>query len=193
MKETSIRRMNFLKHGGSGLTYKTLAYGLAGWIVLLTLIYAFQYGRLWLLRDDVVQTKSRLSKLNQEKEKQVELIKLMSNRRVGITAQDNLATIIANRPRWSGMLKGIARSLPADVWLDSIKVKGGGEEWYTILIHGEAKSQRALTDFILRMESSGLFTKTALDNTKLASEASGTVNYELSTQPVMKKLVEDNA
>lgn len=192
MKESSIRRMNFLKQGSSGLTYKSLVYGLAGWVVLLGVIYGIQFLRYWLLRDEMTQAKHQVTNLNEEKEKQVEMIKLMSNRRIGVSAQENLTVIIANRPRWSRVLQEIARALPSDVWLDSIKVKGGGDEWYTILIRGEAKSQRVLTDFILRLESSGLFAKTALDNTKLASKASGSVSYELSTQPVMKKLMEDD-
>jgi Tfp pilus assembly protein PilN len=184
--------MNFLKQGSSGLTYKSLVYGLAGWVVLLGVIYGIQFLRYWLLRDEMTQAKHQVTNLNEEKEKQVEMIKLMSNRRIGVSAQENLTVIIANRPRWSRVLQEIARALPSDVWLDSIKVKGGGDEWYTILIRGEAKSQRVLTDFILRLESSGLFAKTALDNTKLASKASGSVSYELSTQPVMKKLMEDD-
>ncbi|MFH1830839.1 MAG: PilN domain-containing protein [Pseudomonadota bacterium] len=190
MKEASLHRMNFLKRGGSGFTYRSLIYAIAAWCIFLIALYSIQVLRYLDVRDDIKDAKTQVVKLNEEKEHQIDLVTVLSRKRIGASGKGDVASIIAHRPRWSNILRGLTRVLPSDVWLDSVNISGGGDEWYVLTIKGKSKSQRSLTNFILKLESSGIFMKTALDNTKKASD-SEIIDYELSTQPVMKKLFQD--
>lgn|GEM_PF-1486057 len=192
MKEMPVARMNFLRHVGRGLTYKGMFSLLAGWCAFLALIYGIQYLRAHDIDRDVNAAKDQIVALNAAKERQIEFVRSFGKKRMTVAAKENIETIIALRPRWSKVLRGLVHALPADVWLEGVTVGGGVEEWYTLEIKGRAKTQRALTTFILQLEGSGLFRRTALENTKQAEDKTGIFEYELSTQPVMKRLTEDD-
>ncbi len=191
MKEQSIHRMNFLRHGRSGVTYRTLLYALAAWCLFLVAIYGLGVLRWAWVQRGVAEAKVKLVRLNEEKDRQLELMRTTGKKHGGAVSKDGIAAILSGRPRWSGTMRAMIRALPADVWLEGVSVTGGsGEEWYTIRVTGKAKSQRALTTFIMQLEGSGYFRQTALANTKL-TQAGGVFQYELTTQPVAKKLAED--
>lgn len=191
MKEQSIHRMNFLRHGRSAFTYRTMIYGLAAWCLFLIVLYGLEVLRFAWVQRSVEDSKTQLAQLNEEKDRQLELMRTVGKKRGGTVSNDNIASILAGRPRWSGAMRAMIRSLPADVWLDGVNVTGGsGDEWYSIRVTGKTKSQRALTTFIMQLENSGYFRQTALTNTKL-TRAGGAFQYELTTQPVARKLAED--
>jgi Tfp pilus assembly protein PilN len=192
LKEVPINRMNFLRRGEGGLTYKGAIYIFIVWVAFLGIIYGFQFFSYLSAKADVKKTKAKITELVKEKDEQVELVKKISTRKKGMTSQEDLESILTDRPRWSRIIKGMARALPPDVWLDTVKVTGGGEEWYTLVVTGKSKTQRTLTNFILKLESSGLFNKTALGKTKFSSKDGGVIDYDLTTQPVMKKLISEN-
>lgn len=191
MKEVSINRMNFLKHVGRGFTYRDMFYILGAWCVFLVIIYGIQILRLYNVTSRMAQLKEQSTQFSTEKDNQIKMLKSINKKFVATTAKDNVASIISSRPRWSKILRGLVRALPSEVWLDGIAVAGGGDEWYALKIKGKAKSQRALSTFIMRMEASGLFSHTALENTKLTDEKAGFFDYEMSTQPVTKELLSD--
>ena len=191
LKEASLHRMNFLKHGGGRFTYRSFVYGLAAWCVFLAMLYGIQFLRYLDVKGDIKDTKMQVAKFNEEKDRQIDLVKELGRTRVGTNATGDIASIIGNRPRWSKILRGFTHALPPDVWFDIMGVTGGDEEWYVLEMKGRAKSQRSLTNFIMKLESSGLFMKTALDNTKQAGDGTGNIIYELRTQPVMEKLFQD--
>lgn len=191
MKDAQIQRMNFLKHSAKGFTYKGMIYGFAAWLLFLGIIFGIQTTRGILLQKRVDAAKENLARLNDQKEEIIARMKSMNQQRVGTAAKDNIVSIITTRPRWSKILKGIVRSLHPDVWLEEVNVDVGQDKWYTIKIKGMTKNQRALTSFILQMEASGLFMHTALGGTKKEGSA-GTFNFELTTEPVTKKLFEDD-
>jgi Tfp pilus assembly protein PilN len=182
--------MNFLKQGRRGFTYREMIYGIGGWCVFLAVLYGVQTARLYMLERKFDMTKQRLVSLDAEKERQIELIKLVSKKRAGISARHDLASILANRPRWLGMLRAITRSLPSDVWLDFLDVRLD-KDWYRVEIKGKAKSQRELTEFVLQLEETGYFNKTTLENTQLSEVQAGTFDFEIFTEPVAQKLLRD--
>lgn len=190
MKEQPIHRMNFLRHGRSGITYRTMIYAISAWCLFLVMVYGLGMLRWVWVQRNVEGAKAELALLNEEKDRQLELMRTMGKKRGGPVSKDNIASILGSRPRWSGTMRAMIRSLPADVWLEGVNVTGGGDEWYTIHVNGKARSQRALTGFILQLESSGYFRQTALTNTKL-TQSGGVFQYELTTQPVAQKLAED--
>ena len=52
MKEVPLQRMNFMKHGRKGITYKGMLYGLVVWCAFLMLLYGIQMLRYyWVVRD----------------------------------------------------------------------------------------------------------------------------------------------
>ena len=53
---------------------------------------------------------------------------------------------------------------------------------YKLEIFGKAKTQRALTAFIMRVESGGMFSGTSLISSK-AINKDGLLNYEIVTYP----------
>ena len=183
--------MNFLRRGEGGLTYKGAVYIMILWVCFLGVVYGLQFIQYLSVKSDVKSTKVNISQLVREKDEQIDKVRKIRKDKGGLTAQESLEGILTERPRWSRVISSLARALPADVWLSSVKVEGGGEDWYAILIRGEAKSQRSLTNFILKLESSGLFNKTALGKTKLKGKGKegAVISYELSTQPVLRKLI----
>ena len=183
--------MNFLKRGASGLTYRSMIYGFVAWCVFLGILFGIQIGRSYSMSRKVDITKQRIVSLDAEKERQIELVKVVSKKRLGVSARHDLVSILANRPRWERMLREIKRALPAGVWLDSLNVKQEGD-WYKVEMTGNAKSQRMLTSFILQLEESGYFSKTALDNTRLSKDQSATFEFEMSTEPVARRLLRDD-
>ncbi len=192
MKEAPLARMNFLKHVGRGFTYRSMLYIVAGVFVLLIGIYGVQLIRAYEIGRGVDAANREILRLNAEKEQQIDLIRSIGSKRVNVESKQNITSIIALRPRWSKILRGLVRSLPADVWLDGVTLAGGGDEPYSLRINGKAKSQRVLTTFILQLDSSGLFRKTSLENTKQSEDKTATVDFEMSTQPSMKRLTEDD-
>jgi len=190
LADAQIHRMNFLKQGRRGFTYRDMIYGIGAWCVFLGILYGVQVGRHYMLERDIASMKQHLASLSGEKERQIDLIRTMSKKRAGISARHDLASILANRPRWMGMLRAISRSLPADVWLDVLDVKVD-KDWYTIKIDGKAKSQRELTEFILKLEETGYFNKTSLENTQLSETQAEVFDFEVLTEPVAQKLLRD--
>jgi len=191
LKEAQTYRMNFLKQGSSGFTYRGMIYGLIAWCLFLGLLLGIQVGRSYMIKRDIELAKQRIVSFDTEKERQIELIKIVSKKRMGVSARQDLASILANRPRWERMLREIKRALPAGVWLDSLNVKQEGN-WYKVDMTGNAKSQRMLTSFILQLEESGYFSKTALDNTQLSGNKSAAFEFELGTEPVARRLLRDD-
>jgi len=182
--------MNFLKDGASGLTYKEMLYVLFAWLLFLSLLYGVQYFRMQGLKQELVVTRERVGSLDAEKDRQIEMVKLVGKKRVGLSARHDLVSIIANRPRWENMIRAMSRALPSDVWLESVRAAPKGE-WYSVEIAGKTKSQRALTTYILKLEESGFFSRTTLEGTQLADAKAGVFDFKLTTEPVAQRLLRD--
>lgn len=190
MIELETSRMNFLRQGRAAFTYRTMGKVLIAWGLLLAVAYGA--GILWEIqaKRSVVQAKAALEQLNTEKDAQIQSLEAFGRERVGASAREDLAAILSHRPEWSQVLRQLARSMPAQVWLSSLKVlqeKGANDQ---LEITGYAKSQRELTNFMMRLESGGYFRRTQLGGTKSAEGMERTFEYDIVTTPVFSKFRE---
>jgi len=183
MKEAPIKRMNFLQQSRSAITYATLLKVLVIWCVFLAFLFGVQVLRELNIKREMRNAKEAANALNMEKDGHLERIQRVSRLRVGLSAKEGLSAILQNRPRWSKVLKNLTDSLPSKVWLDSVSVVDSKTGDYEIEMFGKAKSQRALTNFIMRVESSGSFSGTSLVTSRLSGDKKGLLEYEISTRP----------
>lgn len=185
MKEEEIKRMNFLDRGHGAITYKTMIMVFAAWCVFLVLLYGVQILREVSLKKKISAAKDYVVQLDNEKDQHLLQIQKASRKNVGLTVQQGLSDIIRNRPRWSKIVSVLTKSLPPQVWLDAVSVDKDEEGIYKMKIVGKAKSQRALTSFIMGVESSGIFSGTALVSSKMASGEKDLLDYEIITHPLV--------
>ena len=176
-------RMNFLQHSQSSLTYRFMAVVLVGWCAFLLLIYGFQFVREMMIKSNLSSIKAEIETLEKTKTHHLDRIQRLSRRRIGISAKESVSEILQNRPKWSKVLSALTGSLPSQVWLDSAAVVKDQEGNYQLEIFGRSKSQRALTTFIMRVESSVLFNGTALVNSSTTQDKDGYTNFEVTTYP----------
>ncbi len=109
MKEPQIQRMNFLRHGRSAVTYRTLLYVLAGWVVFLGALYGLQVLRWYWLGTAVEKGNETLVTLNEEKDRQIEMVRALGKKRSGTVSMDSVVSILSTRPMWSDLLRSLTR------------------------------------------------------------------------------------
>jgi len=190
VKEAQLHRMNFLRKARYGFTFRDMIYTIAAWYLLLMAIYGIEIFRSYNLDHRIDATKARLTALSTEKDRQVELARTVVKKEGG-PAKENLGALLTRRPRWSKVIRGLSQVLPADVWLNDVEVTGGDDQWYMIKVEGRARSQQSLTDFILGLETGGMFLGTTLEKTGQPEGPERIFTYSLQTQPSVQRLIND--
>ena len=183
MQNVEIYRMNFLDHGRKGMTYLSMLKVLAAWFIFLMILYGFSIFRVHYIQNNIIEAKSGIQALNAKKEGSLKQIQQASRKRVGSSAKQGYSSIVQNRPFWSKVISEITGNLPPQVWLDSINVVKEEQAGERLEIKGRAKSQRALTNFIMKIESSPIFSGTSIVHTKLSDKSSSVLVYEIITRP----------
>lgn len=180
----NIKRMNFMGTGYKYFTYKFMIIAFAGWIVFLGSLYGIQHLRQFIVNVEIKSANEELAKIENEKELQLKLIQKISRRRVGISSKKGLTAILSNRPMWFNILGVLTKSLPAQVWLDSVAVIRDKEGVRLLEVKGRAKTQRMLTTFIMDIEQSSIFDETSLITTKQTDEGDA-ILFDLTTRPAI--------
>lgn len=187
MIELDAHRMNFLRQGRASFTYRTMKQLAIAWCLLLAAVYGVGLLRAVAARHGVAKHRERLEALNAEKDRQIQTLEAAGRERIGASAKEDLTAILTHRPIWSEVLKRLTRSMPAQLWFSSLKVqveKGGG---YSLEVSGYAKSQRALTTFVLQLESGGFFRDTELGESRKVEGEGELFQYDITTRPVFSK------
>ena len=182
-----IRRMNFLRRGKAVFTYKTMLFIIGGLCAFLAALYGVQALRQLGIKRDIRLIKEEIEQLNERKDRQLKLVEEVSRKRVGVSDKERLAGILQAGPRWSNVLKVLTSRLPGQVWLDGIRVAEDSEDELMLVVLGKSRSQRALTNFMLRLESSGKFRRTMLVGTKQTEGSEGALRYEIKTYPLLSR------
>lgn len=183
--EVGDNRINFLIRSRSKFTYRRILYIFAVWFSILIVLYGLQLVRYAYLERSVAAARESFERLNAQKEKHIELIEALSRRNVGLSARKDLSGILEVRPRWSLVLRALTRRLPPQVWLGEMRVYQDEKEVDVMEIKGRAKSQRALTTFVMQIESEGKFDRTELVGTRRIADTKGVLEYDLRTYPIM--------
>lgn len=186
MREIENNRMNFLMQRRRVFTYKIMLIVFACWFVLMLAIFGFLLVRENYARKNVVGAKKELALLDVSKEKELSVVAELGKENISTAGKEDLKTILYTRPRWSKVLRELVRNLPPQVWLESVGVKSEKEGPTKLYVRGKMKSPRALTNFIVQLESGGSFRKTDLLNTEQASSEEGNYNFEFTTIPIVK-------
>lgn len=186
MKGIENSRMNFIGRRWGVVTYRIMVFAMLGWLVLLSAIYGFILLREASLRGDVNLAKKELAMLNDEKDGQIKRVETLGRGRMSAMAKGDLKGVLLARPRWSDVLKSLARSLPPQVWLEAVGVTTEKDGVRRLNVTGRAKSQRALTSFIMQLESGGQFKRTELVRAGQTGDAERALEYKINTIPVME-------
>lgn len=177
--------MNFLAQKRRGFTYKNMLFALGGWCILLMLIFGVLLMRESFLRKKVSVLKEAVENLNKEKDQMIGMMETIGREQVGRTTKDDLTGILTSRIVWSNILHGLVRNLPQQVWLENVSAKEAEKGAAIVLnVKGKAKSQRDLTNFVMRLESSGMFKQTELVEAKRLGGAENVFAYEINTTPM---------
>lgn len=188
MKELESSRMNFLRQRHGALTYRTMIVGFVAWCLILAAVYSLQLFRQWDAKKELAGMRQQIELLNAEKDAQIKLLETAGRQKLGGAAKEDLKAILSSRPPWSRVLRQLTKNLPPQVWLGSVKSSQGRGEDYRVEISGFAKSQRALTNFIMGLESGGYFRKTELVGTKKGDDKKEEAfSFDILTTPVMRK------
>lgn len=161
---------------------------LAAWCALLAVVYVFFYIREVKFRRGIDVAKEQVKMLNDQKDQQLKLVEQAGRERIGVIAKDDLTAVLNARPRWSGVLDAITKGLPTHVWLESVVVVPGDKDNPdSVSIKGKTKSQKSLTDFIIKIESGGRFVRSEVVRAKLADATNNIMDFEMTTTPILKK------
>lgn len=182
--ERAIRRMNFMEAKPGAFTYRMMTIILISWVCFLMFLFVIQVVRELALKHDISKMNEAVVQLDKEKDVHLNQIQRAGQRRFGVAAKEGLTNILQNRPRWSVVLGNLTKNLPAHVWLESVVVKRS-EDAYKMEIFGRAKSQAAITNFIIKLESSGMFSDTALQSSRKSDSEDGFLEYDITTKPVV--------
>jgi Tfp pilus assembly protein PilN len=183
----AIGRMNFLQRSGATLTYRTMVKFVLAWFIFMGLVYGVQMLRSYLLGREMASARESVEQLNAKKSVHLRRVEAVSRQRVGASTKETLGEILQTAPHWSMVLKALTSRLPAQVWLDVVKVELDEDDQQYIVMKGKASSQRELTNFILSLESSSRFARTVLVGTKHAGGKSKDSLYEITTYPLLSK------
>ncbi len=187
MRELESSRMNFLRQGRAGFTYRTMFFITFGWILILVAAYGAQFLYGMGIEKEIAEARVKLDALTAEKDAQIKALEAIGRDSVGSTAKEDLAAVLMTRPNWSRVLRQLTRSLPPNLWLQSIRVVSRQEGDARLDISGKAKAHRQITNYIMTLESSGLFRKTELLQTKKPSENEPELEFDIVTIPILSK------
>ena len=170
-----IQRINLIEREAFRVTYGTIlkAFGVSFFICLVMyLIVALS----------AVQTATHIRLLTGDIERlKVEREKLM-NRENSTQATGPLKDIVfqlEKRPPWSQLLGNIAATLPANVWLASLKGfdKEEASSKKGIIFNGSAKTAQGVSALLANLEASPYFEKVVLTSSK---EEGGVFNFSVT-------------
>ncbi len=183
--------MNFLRQGRGAFTYRAMIIISVSCILLAGIFYLFLFLQEMSMTGNIGLAKKRLQAFNEQKDKQIDFLAALGRERVGSHATQDLTALLIGRMRWSEVLKSVAKSLPSQLWLESISVakpEGQPESQRERLeIRGRATSQRVITNFIMQLESGGQFRRTELESTTRAEDQEGMLVYDIFTTPITRK------
>ncbi|PIU58388.1 MAG: hypothetical protein COS89_00670 [Deltaproteobacteria bacterium CG07_land_8_20_14_0_80_38_7] len=155
MKDTEIKRVNFITKQGVVFDYKHLAMYFIAWLIVLFFITGVQYFRLWWVNHGVKSAKGELAALMQDQERRLAMLEL-TGPKVDRTKQEDLIAIFRNPPCWSCVMDELQSRVLRPIRITSIK--GEDKEGKFLLnIQGEAPSMRLIVEFLQRLQLSPLF------------------------------------
>jgi Tfp pilus assembly protein PilN len=165
-------RMNFLRQERMGLTFRSLLVVFVVWIGVLIAIGGVQVLRTKLNTRQVVKMQQQLEQLTRDKEKRLALLQLDRQRKTGAMTQKDLFVLLRDRPLWSEAMSDLAASVPRQVRLKKVATAVEQSTDATYLeIEGVGTSVRAVTDFVMRMESAAHFKNAKLVDTDWDDQA----------------------
>lgn len=180
-----LHRVNFLDEQRGRFTYRNMLVIMAVWCGILFLVLGFLWIRELMLFEKLDDAKEGIKLLNDQKEQFIKVVEVASKKQVGTTAQDDLAQILTDRPLWSNVLGLLTRALPSHVWLSAISVAKDKDQIPKVDIKGKTKSQRALTDYVIKLETSGKFRGAQILQTKLGD--GNVFDFEMEIYPLLDK------
>lgn len=184
MIELDANRMNFLQQSRVAFSYRTMLVIFLGWCLLLAAVGGAGVLRQKYAEHEIAQMKVRLEELNAQKGQQLKELEAIDKERLGASVKEDLRVVLSKRPYWSKVLRRLTKSLPAQVWLSSINISKDKGNDYKVVIQGQAKSQRELTNFMLNLEKDNAFRRAELAKTK---KLEGVLGYEIISVPNLSK------
>lgn len=186
MKELTVQRVNFLHKRYAPFTYRSMVKILTLLGGALFFIYFIVFANSVYIKKKVVTSQAELKAFNEQKDQQLKVIEGMSQRTESERAEKNLADILNEGPRWSKVLKGLAKVLPQQVRLTEVKTVRNPDKRYVMSLKGRASSRTELADFVSKLGSSGEFARTELSVSTHSAGLKGGLDFEVHTQPNMK-------
>ena len=162
-----IERVNFLEKGKYVLTYKRmLQYG-ALWVLFLAFIFLLLSGYAWFQTKRVEKANSFLGKLNAKKKQTEALVEASKFKHVSSSIRE-LSNIYANFPLWSKVMSDLSRSMPRQMWLNTVNTSYIAESsmYRKIDISGYGLSTASISLFIEMLNKKPLFRNIVLSETK---------------------------
>lgn len=186
MAGTAVKRVNFLERGKNVVTYETMLKVFVGWCAFLMILYGLQFVRQAYLKHEIKMAGEDMVRMEEYRDYHLKQMQKVSLKRFDTSAKAGLSEIVRARPHWSRALVVLAGALPAQVWLDLISVDKPKDpnSAYQMGIHGKAKSQRELTNFLMRLESGKAFGGSALVSSELIGGKTKIYEFEITTNPL---------
>lgn len=187
MNALEASRMNFLVLGRAAFNYKTMVQIFLLLCLLLAAVYGVSLLGMLQVSRAVVKAKAQLELLNTEKEKGSKALATIGKQPAEESSALDLASILGSRPIWSPVLRRLTLQLPPKVWLTTLQATKTTGSDGRVVITGFTKSQRELTNFMMKLEAEGYFRRTELSGMKKIEGEERASLYEMTTIPVMEK------
>lgn len=174
-----IERINLIERDPFKFTYKRIVQIVAGFVIVLVVIFAIQSIRVHLAQKELRTTRQEIQKLEEEK---IKLLKTQP-KRVLKGPNARLKSTFTEAPEWGKLISDVESRLPSDMWLSSIKASGqqvittevkkdGKKETQTtikpasMVLRGFAKEMKDLWTFYKTLKNSPFVETANLSQTK---------------------------
>lgn len=163
----ALRRSDRLRAWVMGLSAYS-AVLLLGWAVAGKIATASAEGVARMVRDARVQAETGEA-----------AVKKLRGEVAGLSARAGAARAIADHPDWSVLLGLVAGLRGDEIVLGTVDLSAGPggapgrPSGYTLLLAGSARSHQSVTQFALRLESTGLFERVTIGDTRVQEHEGG--------------------
>ncbi|MBI2067763.1 MAG: PilN domain-containing protein [Deltaproteobacteria bacterium] len=168
-----MQRINFLERQWVVWNYRLLAWAGVVWGALFGVIIGYHGLTLMLLDHEISSVVSEVNQLREQKEEVLAQVEKGSGTMAG--GVEHLRSLFQRSPRWSFILEEVAKLIPSDSWLVSIKSYVRSEDAMSrgLLLSGEADDLQSVSGFLKELARSRYFTRPVLTDSKEEKRGNG--------------------
>jgi Tfp pilus assembly protein PilN len=180
-----VRRINFIEKGAFALTYKNMIFFVMAALACCVFVHFFFMLRCTLLKSKAANLQRQVQQLAIQKDKALAAMQIAQSNVSDYAAP--LAELFVKMPVWSAALSDLAKSMPRQLWLETIRsTTGGGEagDIRKLEIVGKGVSHAAVAGFVSSLDGLERFKNTVMVNSQRGADG---YTFLINTEVIFPK------